>query len=241
MRMPFKSIEHLLHKIVYEQHLQHHRRIVYCYGKIVCYVVAEGAHGGIVVRTHPLSYKVGEAVHKHRCAGLLSVFKEELFSGLFAEAVFAGAEPSGKRCLLAAAEHYGALVAVLFERIQQHLRKAEIAFAEFEIYFNTDRPEEVKAYIEEKISASEIIVEKKAKQGRKKVLKPVDIKGNIHTYELETGEKYVLLKIIISAGTKTNINPSLLIDAVTAEVKDDIESVDIKKNKMLLEDLTQFE
>ena len=127
-------------------------------------------------------------------------------------------------------------------KVAEPVHKAdEIAFAEFEIYFNTDRPEEVKAYIEEKISASEIIVEKKAKQGRKKVLKPVDIKGNIHTYELETGEKYVLLKIIISAGTKTNINPSLLIDAVTAEVKDDIESVDIKQNKMLLEDLTQFE
>lgn len=127
-------------------------------------------------------------------------------------------------------------------KVAEPVHKAdEIAFAEFEIRLNTDNPEKVKASVEEKISADEIIVEKKAKQGRKKVLKPVDIKGNIHTYELETGEQYVLLKIIISAGTKTNINPSLLIDAVTAEVKDDIESVDIKKNKMLLEDLTQFE
>lgn len=127
-------------------------------------------------------------------------------------------------------------------KVAEPVHKAdEIAFAEFEIRLNTDNPEKVKASVEEKISASEIIVEKKAKQGRKKVLKPVDIKGNIHSYELETGEKYVLLKIIISAGTKTNINPSLLIDAVTADVKDDIESVDIKKNKMLLEDLTQFE
>ncbi len=127
-------------------------------------------------------------------------------------------------------------------KVAEPVHKAdEIAFAEFEIRLNTDNPEKVKASVEEKISADEIIVEKKAKQGRKKVLKPVDIKGNIHSYELETGEKYVLLKIIISAGTKTNINPSLLIDAVTADVKDDIESVDIKKNKMLLEDLTQFE
>lgn len=127
-------------------------------------------------------------------------------------------------------------------KVAEPVHKAdEIAFAEFEIRLNTDNPEKVKVSVEEKISANEIIVEKKAKQGRKKVLKPVDIKGNIHSYELETGEKYVLLKIIISAGTKTNINPSLLIDAVTAEVKDDIESVDIKKNKMLLEDLTQFE
>lgn len=127
-------------------------------------------------------------------------------------------------------------------KVAEPVHKAdEIAFAEFEIRLNTDNPEKVKASVEEKISADEIIVEKKAKQGRKKVLKPVDIKGNIHTYELETGEKYVLLKIIISAGTKTNINPSLLIDAVTADVKEDIESVDIKKNKMLLEDLTQFE
>lgn len=127
-------------------------------------------------------------------------------------------------------------------KVAEPVHKAdEIAFAEFEIRLNTDNPEKVKASVEEKISADEIIVEKKAKQGRKKVLKPVDIKGNIHSYELVTGEKYVLLKIIISAGTKTNINPSLLIDAVTADVKEDIESVDIKKNKMLLEDLTQFE
>lgn len=127
-------------------------------------------------------------------------------------------------------------------KVAEPVHKAdEIAFAEFEIRLNTDNPEKVKASVEEKISADEIIVEKKAKQGRKKVLKSVDIKGNIHSYELEAQENYVLLKIIISAGTKTNINPSLLIDAVTAKVKDDIESVDIKKNKMLLEDLTQFE
>ncbi len=127
-------------------------------------------------------------------------------------------------------------------KVAEPVHKAdEIAFAEFEIRLNTDNPEKVKASVEEKILADEIIVEKKAKQGRKKITKPVDIKGNIKSYELSENESSALLKIILSAGTKNNINPSLLLDAVTADVKDDIGSIDIRKNKMLLENLTQFE
>ncbi len=127
-------------------------------------------------------------------------------------------------------------------KVAEPVHKAdEIAFAEFEIRLNTDNPEKVKASVEEKILADEIIVEKKAKQGRKKITKPVDIKGNIKSYELSENESSALLKIILSAGTKNNINPSLLLDAVTADVKDDIENIDIRKNKMLLENLTQFE
>ncbi len=127
-------------------------------------------------------------------------------------------------------------------KVAEPVHKAdEIAFAEFEIRLNTDNPEKVKASVEEKILADEIIVEKKAKQGRKKITKPVDIKENIKSYELSENESSALLKIILSAGTKNNINPSLLLDAVTADVKDDIGSIDIRKNKMLLENLTQFE
>ena len=127
-------------------------------------------------------------------------------------------------------------------RVAEPVHKAdEIAFAEFEICFNTDNPKKVKDGVEKRISASEIIVEKKAKQGRKKILKEVDIKGNINKYELSESEKSVCLKIILSAGAKNNINPSLLIDAITADVKDKIESIDIKKRSMLLEDLSQFE
>ena len=127
-------------------------------------------------------------------------------------------------------------------KVAEPVHKAdEIAFAEFEIRLNTDNPEKVKASVAERLSADEIIVEKKAKQGRKKITKPVDIKGCIKSFELSESEGCALLKITLSAGTKNNINPSLLLDAVTADVKDNIESIDIKKNKMLLEDLTQFE
>ena len=127
-------------------------------------------------------------------------------------------------------------------KVAEPVHKAdEIAFAEFEIYFNTDKPNEVKCSVEKRITAQQIIVEKKAKQGRKKILKEVDIKGNINSFELFENEKSVCLKVILSAGAKNNINPSLLIDAITEDVKDEIESVDIKKLSMLLEDLSQFE
>lgn len=117
----------------------------------------------------------------------------------------------------------------------------EICFSEFEILFYTDRKEPVLSSLKEKIEADEINVEKKGKQGRKKVFRQVNIKENIHSFDFSENENGVLLKVVLTAGVKNNINPSLLIDAITADVKDGIKGIDIKKTKMLLEDLTEFE
>lgn len=117
----------------------------------------------------------------------------------------------------------------------------EIAYAEFELLFYCDDVERVLASLEAHLNSDEINVEKKAKQGRKKVFKSVNIKENIKSYGLEKKENGVLLTTVLSAGVKANINPSLLIDAISADVKDEIKGIDITKKRMLLEDLTEFE
>ena len=45
---------------------------------------------------------------------------------------------------------------------------------------------------------------------------------------------------MLSAGMRNNINPTLLLDAVTSDVKELIEAVDIVKEKMYLEDMSEF-
>ncbi|MDO4847942.1 MAG: TIGR03936 family radical SAM-associated protein [Clostridiaceae bacterium] len=117
----------------------------------------------------------------------------------------------------------------------------EICFSEFEILFYTEKSELVLSSLKEKIEADEINAEKKAKQGRKKVFRQVNIKENIHSFDLSEAENGVLLKVVLTAGVKNNINPSLLIDAITADVKDEIKGIDIKKTKMMLEDMKEFE
>ena len=78
------------------------------------------------------------------------------------------------------------------------------------------------------------------KKGRKKVLKQIDIKGDISSYELCECENGVKLTVVLSAGMRNNINPMLLLDAVTSDVKELIEAVDIVKEKMYLEDMSEF-
>lgn len=116
----------------------------------------------------------------------------------------------------------------------------EIRWARFIITLETNDRQEVLESVKNKISASEIIVEKQGKKGRKKVLKQIDIKGDISSYELCECENGVELAVVLSAGMRNNINPTLLLDAVTSDVKELIEAVDIVKEKMYLEDMSEF-
>lgn len=116
----------------------------------------------------------------------------------------------------------------------------EITYAVFEISLLCDTPNDIIDSIKERISADEILAEKKGKQGKKKVFKQVNIKENIKSYEISVLEDKILLNTVLTAGVKNNLNPSLLIDAITVDVNEKIECVDIIKRQMLLEDMTPF-
>ena len=55
----FERVEHLLHKVVDEEHLEHHARIVHRDRQVVRDVVAEGAHRRIVVGRTNLPTRFG--------------------------------------------------------------------------------------------------------------------------------------------------------------------------------------
>ncbi|MBR5190858.1 MAG: TIGR03936 family radical SAM-associated protein [Clostridia bacterium] len=115
----------------------------------------------------------------------------------------------------------------------------DIRWAEYKIIFNN--PDNKLLETAEKIlSSDEIIVEKKAKQGRKKVNKEVNIKEHIKSFELNEENGKLVLKTILSSGTSMNINPMLLIGALVKDTKTDEQDVDIIKIQSYTEDMKEF-
>ncbi len=120
-----------------------------------------------------------------------------------------------------------------------HMSPNDIRWAEYEIIFNN--PDELLLNNAHSIlSADEILVEKKGKQGRKKVAKEVNIKEHIRTYELKEKEGKLILKTVLSSGTSVNINPMLLIGALTKNTNTDEQDVDVIKLKSYTENMGIF-
>ena len=115
----------------------------------------------------------------------------------------------------------------------------DIRWAEYKIIFNN--PDNKLLETAEKIlSSDEIIVEKKAKQGRKKVNKEVNIKEYIKSFELSEENGKLVLKTILSSGTSMNINPMLLIGALVKDTETDEQDVDIIKIESYTENMEVF-
>lgn len=130
---------------------------------------------------------------------------------------------------------------IVITEVSQPVHKAdEIRFAQFDILLLTDKINEVEKSVSSKIQSDEIIVEKKGKQGRKKVVKQINIKENIISYSVSEDKSGVRIKVVLTAGLNNNINPSLLIDAICCDVNDFIDSSEVIKEKMFLEDMTEF-
>ena len=115
----------------------------------------------------------------------------------------------------------------------------DIRWAEYKIIFNN--PDNKFLETAEKIlSSDEIIVEKKAKQGRKKVNKEVNIKEYNKSFELSEENGKLVLKIILSSGTSMNINPMLLIGALVKDTETDEYDVDIIKIESYTDNMEVF-
>ena len=115
----------------------------------------------------------------------------------------------------------------------------DIRWAEYKIIFNN--PDSLLLNKAESIlSSNEILVLKKAKQGRKKIDKEVNIKEHIKSFDLTEENGKLVLNTILSSGTSVNINPMLLIGALTCNTETDEQDVDIIKIKSYTESMEEF-
>jgi radical SAM-linked protein len=115
----------------------------------------------------------------------------------------------------------------------------DIRWAEYKIIFNN--PDSLLLEKAEAVlSADEIMVMKKGKQGRKKVEKEVNIKEHIKSFELTTDNGKLVLNTVLSSGTSININPMLLIGALVKDTETDEQDVDIIKIQSFTESMEEF-
>ncbi len=115
----------------------------------------------------------------------------------------------------------------------------DIRWAEYKIVFNN--PHNLLLDQAEKIlSSDEIMVLKKAKQGRKKVEKEVNIKEHIKSFSLCEENGKLILNTVLSSGTSANINPMLLIGALVKDTEADEQDVDIIKVQSYTENMEIF-
>lgn len=115
----------------------------------------------------------------------------------------------------------------------------DIRWAEYKIIFNNPDNKLLET-AENILSSNEIIVEKKAKQGRKKVNKEVNIKEHIKSFELTEENGKLILNTVLSSGTSININPMLLIGALVKDTGTDEQDVDIIKIQSYKENMEVF-
>ncbi len=97
----------------------------------------------------------------------------------------------------------------IIDLFEPTMKTGEIAFADFDIVFETG-DEAFKTKINEFLSQGEILVSKKNKKG---AISEIDIAPKIKNYSVLQNEKTVL-KITLSAGSKDNVNPQIVLSAM---------------------------
>lgn len=113
-------------------------------------------------------------------------------------------------------------------------KPSEIAFADYEINMLCSEPSALKVQLENAFSADTVTVMKKGKQGRRKVEKEIDVKPNIIAFDATETESGVKICLRLTAGDSDNINPTLLLDALTKDFEGEITNTDILKTRVLL-------
>ncbi len=107
-----------------------------------------------------------------------------------------------------------------------------IAFGEFDLLFDCENIKALTTLIEELLSKEELIVQKLGKQGRKKVLKDINLLEFLKESKLSSSGNRVKLTVVFPAGSTTNINPTLLSDEIVKQSGEDIASYVVRKRLM---------
>ncbi len=107
-----------------------------------------------------------------------------------------------------------------------------IAYGEFDLLFDCEDTKVLTALIENLLSKDELIVQKLGKQGRKKVLKDINLLEFLKESKLSSTANRVKLTVVFPAGSTTNINPTLLSDEIVKQAGGDIASFVVRKRLM---------
>ena len=106
----------------------------------------------------------------------------------------------------------------------------------FEFKDNELALEKIKAVLE----SNAIMAQKKAKQGKRRVLKETDIKQFIVKYNISIRDDNIILNIRLLAGPDKNLNPTLLFDTIIRLIDMDYEWKSIGRINLLTKDFKEY-
>ncbi len=106
----------------------------------------------------------------------------------------------------------------------------------FEFKDNETALEKINAVLE----SDEILAQKKAKQGKRRILKETDIKQFIVKYNASIRDNNIVLNIRLLAGPDKNLNPTLLFDTIIRLIDMDYEWKSIGRISLLTKDFKEY-
>lgn len=106
----------------------------------------------------------------------------------------------------------------------------------FEFKDNETALEKINAMLE----SDEILAQKKAKQGKRRILKETDIKQFIVKYNASIRNNNIVLNIRLLAGPDKNLNPTLLFDTIIRLIDMDYEWKSIGRISLLTKDFKEY-
>ncbi len=110
---------------------------------------------------------------------------------------------------------------------------SEIAFSDYVFKIEFKDNETALERINAVLSSDEILAQKKAKQGRRRVIKETDIKPLIDKYTVSVRGRDIILNARLAAGNDKNLNPSLLFDTLIRLIDMDFEWKSISRIALL--------
>ena len=117
---------------------------------------------------------------------------------------------------------------------------SEIMYSDYVFKISFTDCEKAAEKIKSVFELSEILAQKKGKQGRKKVLKDVDIKQYIDKYNISVRDDLVVINVGLMAGNEKNLNPTLLFDTLIRHIETDFEWKSISRLSLLDKNYKEF-
>jgi len=112
-----------------------------------------------------------------------------------------------------------------------------IAKAEYSFSLTTDDTDGLFSAVQELIEQPQILIEKKTKKG----MKEVDIKPDMEIVSCEKTDNSVDMVMRLPAGTQTNYNPSLFIEALKRTTDINFDAEKIRRTAILCADNSDFQ
>ncbi len=110
---------------------------------------------------------------------------------------------------------------------------SEIAFSDYVYKFQFCDNEAALERINAVLSSSEIMAEKKAKKGKRRIVKETNLKPYIDKYSISIRNDEIVLNIRLAAGPERNLNPTLLFDTIIKLIDMDFEWRSIARISLL--------